>query len=106
MRIIKKRRNFIHGILNENQIWITGEDDLTNTLKKLFSKQSISNQTNLQDFIDLDLPKLEQDNIDVLLSDIKEEEIWAVVKSIGSDKAPGPDGLNEHFYQNLWVFVK
>lgn len=31
-----------------------------------------------------------------------EEEIWATVKSLPADKAPGPDGFTVEFYVSAW----
>ena len=31
-----------------------------------------------------------------------EDEIWAVIKDMPSDKAPGPDGLHAVFYKRFW----
>nr|AAU93576.1 hypothetical protein [Oryza sativa Japonica Group] len=35
-----------------------------------------------------------------------EEEVWAVVKSLPSDKAPGPDGFTGQFYKTCWPVIK
>ncbi|KAL6134561.1 hypothetical protein ACLB2K_066792 [Fragaria x ananassa] len=38
--------------------------------------------------------------------EVTEQEIFAVVNSIGALKAPGPDGIHASFYQNCWQEVK
>jgi hypothetical protein len=35
-----------------------------------------------------------------------EEEIWNTVKSLPSDKAPGPDGFTGRFYKVAWLVIK
>ena len=35
-----------------------------------------------------------------------EEEIWATIKLLPSDKAPGPDGFTGHFYKSCWSIIK
>ncbi|WVZ79231.1 hypothetical protein U9M48_026835 [Paspalum notatum var. saurae] len=45
-----------------------------------------------------DLPAL-----DVFFS---EEEVWAAIKSLPSDKAPGPDGYTGRFYKSCWPVIK
>ena len=35
-----------------------------------------------------------------------EEELWAVIKDLPSDKAPGPDGFIGLFFQKAWEVIK
>lgn len=35
-----------------------------------------------------------------------EHEIWAVVRELPPDKAPGPDGFMGAFYQSAWPVIK
>lgn len=39
-------------------------------------------------------------------SPISEEEVWAVIKVIPHDKAPGPDGFTGRFYKLCWPIIK
>jgi hypothetical protein len=34
------------------------------------------------------------------------EEIWNTIKSLPSDKAPGPDGFTGRFYKVAWPVIK
>jgi hypothetical protein len=34
------------------------------------------------------------------------EEVWATIKALPSDKAPGPDGLIGRFYKVCWSLIK
>jgi hypothetical protein len=34
------------------------------------------------------------------------DEIWAAIKSMPADKAPGPDGFSLLFYQKCWNYIK
>lgn len=40
-----------------------------------------------------------------LISKITESEIKQAIDSIGSDRAPGPDGLTARFYQECWDII-
>jgi hypothetical protein len=37
---------------------------------------------------------------------VSEEEVWATIKSLPSDKAPGPDGYTGRFYKLAWEVIK
>lgn len=53
------------------------------------------------------IPKLVTDANNIRLMDsVSEEEIKSAVFSVGSLKAPGPNGLNGLFYQQNWNLVK
>ena len=47
----------------------------------------------------LSVPSLDLHALDALFS---MEEIWAVVKDMPPDKAPGPDGFLDCFFQSAW----
>ena len=37
---------------------------------------------------------------------ITEEEVWNIIKSMPSDKAPGLDGLTGRFFRVAWQVIK
>ena len=47
------------------------------------------------------IPKLNQDQINHLYSPITPKEIEAVIKSLPTQKSPGPDGFSAEFYQTF-----
>ena len=49
------------------------------------------------------LPQLDLTGIDACFS---EEEIWATVKELPPDRAPGPDGFTGSFYKATWGIIK
>ena len=51
----------------------------------------------------LGLPTMQLDALEVLFT---EEEIWAVIKDLPNDKAPGPDGFTALFYKMTWDIIK
>jgi hypothetical protein len=51
----------------------------------------------------LGMPSFNLDELDVPFS---EEEVWGTVKSMPSDKAPGPDGFTGRFYKACWATIK
>lgn len=41
-----------------------------------------------------------------LEADFTEEEVWAAIKALPADKAPGPDGFTVEFYRSAWTLIK
>lgn len=50
--------------------------------------------------------KLSQEEADNLELPFSEEEIWEAVKSLGQERAPGPDGYPLVFFKRCWSFLK
>ena len=47
------------------------------------------------------LPKLNQEEIDIMNNPITSTEIEAMIKVLPKNKIPGPDGFREEFYQTF-----
>lgn len=47
-------------------------------------------------------PVLEEEDIGELKQDCTEEEMLRALRSIGSHKAPGPDGYQAVFFKRFW----
>ena len=47
------------------------------------------------------LPRLNQEKIEIMNNSITSTEIEAVIKNPPKNKSPGPDGFPEEFYQTL-----
>ena len=56
----------------------------------------------------LDLQAFHRHGLDLSILDnpITEEEVWATIKSMPSDRAPGPDGYTGRFYKECWSVIK
>jgi hypothetical protein len=35
-----------------------------------------------------------------------EEEVWKTIREMPGDRAPGPDGFTDTFYQKAWPIIK
>lgn len=55
------------------------------------------------DLAELGVPQHDLSSLD---SPFSEEEVWATVKDLPLDKAPGPDGFTGRFYKSCWNIIK
>jgi hypothetical protein len=56
--------------------------------------------------LDLDELVIQHHVLSVLDIPFLEEEVWATIKDMHLDKAPGPDGFTGRFYKSCWRIIK
>lgn len=105
---IKKRRNSIEGIFNENNIWVEGVENVgsvaTNFFKNLFQSSwfgwAVMNLVS-----DCALSKFSNQDNGELGRPYNKEEIEISIKQMALSKAPSSDGVQAMFYQRYWDII-
>ena len=84
---------------------LRGQADKENCLFTHFSEQfgrPVQRDVTL-DWEVIGLPRLDLQHLE---EEFTEEEVFAVIQDLKSDKAPGPDGFIGAFYKASWSFIK
>ncbi|KAL6190619.1 hypothetical protein ACLB2K_037013 [Fragaria x ananassa] len=103
---IRKQKNKIVGIKNDLDMWITDYDDIASVFVQSF-KNRFSSAGNMDfSFCDIINGGISDIDNDLILAPATMLEVEKAVNSIGSLKAPGPDGLNALFFQKNWESLK
>lgn len=92
-----KRKNFIVRLCTEDRIATTHEDKVEVLLD--FYSNLIGSREQREHTIDVNSLGITRHDLELLDAPISEEEVWNTVKSLPSDKAPGPDGFTGRFYK-------
>jgi hypothetical protein len=100
----RRRKNFITRLQDGDQLAVS-HDELQELASSHFG--AILGTSVERDFaLDLHSLGLCPAHLGGLDNPFSEEEVWAVVKALPSDKAPGPDGFTGRFYKTCWSVIK
>jgi hypothetical protein len=94
----RKRKIFIAKLVSEDQVYTKHEDKVQ--LVDLYYEEVLGTSTNREHTINLNELGVPMFDLSDLDSPFSEEEVWATIKGLPADKAPGPDGLTRRFYKS------
>ena len=106
-RLIKKKRekNKINKIINEEGEVTTGNAEIQRIIRDYYGQLYGYKMDNLEEmnrFLErFNLPRLNQEEIEIMNNPVISTEIEAVIKNLPKNKIPGGDGLTGEFYQTF-----
>ena len=106
-RLIKKKgeKNQINKNINEKGEFTTDNAEIQRIIKDCYEQlygNKIDNLKEMDRFLEkFNLPRLNQEEIEIMNNPKTSTEIEAVVKNLPLNKSPGPDGFTGEFYQKF-----
>ncbi|XP_019181382.1 PREDICTED: uncharacterized protein LOC109176404 [Ipomoea nil] len=101
----RKKKNSVSKLLNENGVWVEGQD-MNNVVINYFNTIfATSNPVCEDSLFDEFGPRVTTDQNEALLCPYDVAEVKTALFAMYPDKAPGPDGMNPGFYQRFWDIV-
>ncbi|OMO88421.1 Endonuclease/exonuclease/phosphatase [Corchorus capsularis] len=98
--LVRRSKNRVGALKNAEGEWITDKEQLkqhaVDHFQKLYTREE-NERTRPE--LGIAFHNLPQSDIDLLHSDLQVDEIEQAIKSIGTHKAPGPDGFHAIFFQ-------
>jgi hypothetical protein len=104
---IRRRANAVNFLKLDSGTWVSSRDEIGGNLISHFSNLfTTSNPTIETEMLDLFSPVITEEENGFLCAIPGEEEVLEALSSLGSTKAPGPDGFTALFYKKYWHLIK
>ncbi|XP_074349899.1 uncharacterized protein LOC141689493 [Apium graveolens] len=101
----RRRMNQIFKLKNDQGVWQTWEDGLSDLVKYYFQELFSTNQTQGEEVIDCVTRSISTEKNRELIALVTTEEVKSAVFQMHPDKTPGPDGMTPTFFQKHWSIV-
>lgn len=100
----RKRKNFIPKLVVGDSI-LTSQEEKEQAAYDFY--HNLLGTAEQREFtIDLEQLGVPVHDLQSLDEFFTEDEVWATIKSMPSDKAPGPNGFTDRFYKTYWQIIK
>ena len=105
--IIRRQRNKIKALKNEQHVWVWEENNLKEMARDFFQRLFMNDTEGNQrtGIMEGQFPLLAPHSMENLVVPVLDEEIKTAVFDMKPYKAPGPDGYQPVFYQSQWQVV-
>ena len=100
-----RRNNYLKGVMVDGN-WVHEPALVKEEVKSFFSNRYQESDYQRPTLEGICFQKLNQHQNDRLTACFQEEEVKNAIWDCGSDKCPGPDGLNFRFIKNFWQLLK
>ena len=101
----KREKNQINKTRNEKREVTTDNAEIQRTMRDYYEQLYGNKMDNLEEmdrFLEkFNLPRLNQEEIEIMNTPITRTEIEAVIKNLSKNKSPGPNGFIGEFYQTF-----
>ncbi|XP_026456387.1 uncharacterized protein LOC113357247 [Papaver somniferum] len=98
----RRRKNSIEDLQNNNNTWVSGHDNISKMLIHHFSSNFKKDHQDNLVAVNFSSDHKITDNENKTLNAIPtQDEVWRVLKSMGSLKSPGTDGMPPIFYKKM-----
>ncbi|KAL5554664.1 hypothetical protein UlMin_042065 [Ulmus minor] len=104
----RKSKNFIIGLIDNNEKWCDKEEDMAHIIESYFETLFSSSSPSSVDFdrvLDTIERKVTPQLNDQLEQDFEAEDVKTAIFQMAPTKSPGADGMSAIFYQNFWPII-